>query len=427
MKTLNKFILTLLLSSFILLSCKEEILIEPSDNLGIVSVTSDGKKPFVNIPYESIFTVTVNNPSGVKLYGNTNEFKDPTGKLKATILTNTDLLNPSNTNKIYIKVTGTPETTDKEEIKIKLTKNDSLYGANGNKFIFEPIHLQKEISTNNLYQNIQFFEALYKANRSGADFFGKTIKVSELTGTYERAFFGSKLLTDFIQVNLLNDAIEAQNEFNRMKNTTDEFTFKIELNAGQYDFNISNRAGTNYFEQVITGIMDVNSKKYKSDIQISIDPTSWVSKGIEKIPININAVKTLLANLTESELKDAKESGKNLDVNSFKIDNTKITPTSFIKIDTTLIKSMIGNFKTVEKTIFPVQTEVFFKFGDGFLVNYPESFLKKENDVVVFRFTTSLQSPTDNTKKLTFKILYRVVKSKIDPTKLIYQAHFQEE
>jgi len=427
MKTLNKFILTLFLTSFVLISCKEEILIEPSDKLGIVNITSDNKIPYIGIPFESTFTVTVKNPSGVTLYGNTNEFKDPSGQLKATILTNPDLLNPSNSNKIYIKVTGIPKNQE-ETIKIKLTKNDSLYLPNGKNSKFEPIDLKKTISPDNLYQNIQFFEALYKANRSGADFLDKKIKLSELTGTFEREFFATKMLTDLAQSKLLNDAIEGQNEYDRIKKTKNDFTFIIKPVVGRYNFEILNENGTNYYRQVFEGIMDENSKKYKTDIQVSIDPASWTSNGVEKTPIQINAVKTLLASLTESELKLAQTKSSQLDSTKFNLINQNLTPYTSneeIKKDAALLSSIIKNFKTVEKGFKIQKVEMYFKMGKGFLVNYPESFLKEQNEIVIFK--VYYQDDTSLSSNKVYTILYKTDKCSFDPTRLIYQAHFKEE
>lgn len=421
MKDLNKYILTLLISSFLFISCKEEILIEPSETIGVSRVTSDNNIPYVNIPFESIFTVEVTNPKNLPLYGNVKEFKDGTGQLIATIVTNPNLLDsPTSSNKIYIKVAGTPKDQEEKTIKIKLTKNDSLYGSGGNQFIFKAKELSGNPNSNNLFQKIKFFEELYKANRNNGEFLGKNIKISDLNKTYERAFLATKLLSDATQQSLLNDAIEAQNEFNRIKNSSNEdFSLTIKEEFSQLNLEILNNSTTNYFKQVIRGIIDDDSKEYKTDIRISLDPTSWIRQGVEKKPLNSQAVKLLLASLTEQQLKDAQDASKNLDSSSFDLGNQNFTEYASFTKDSSLIAPIIGNFIAIKKSIFPIELNVFFKMGKGFLVNYPESFLKQENEIVVIKMQTK------EGKK--YKLLYKVAKSKIDPNQLIYQAHFKEE
>ncbi len=247
-----------------------------------------------------------------------------------------------------------------------------------------------------------------------------------MTGTYEREYLNlllSKLLSTQ-NYNLLSNAFEAQVIFDKQKNNSknsvpESFTFKITKNSStSYDLVLSNKIGKNYFYQKLK---DINSTYLgKPDFQMSIDPESWLIDGKEKKPIDILPIKKLLATFTEDVLAKGKTNGKLLDSTSFDLGKQSFTTTTSnnIPLDTTEFLPILANFTPVTAADFPVEINLNYKFGEGFITSFYDTFLKKENDIVVFQITTK--------KFEKYTLLYKTTVSELDPKKLIYQVHFRK-
>ncbi len=153
---MSKSLLSFLLFIFILTSCKEEIFLDPSSKMSIdiTNITSDKKKAYLNIPFESIFKIPVKNPQS-NYIGNTNEYVSKTKELRAVVIPTNDLLEKGY---FEIKVFGTPKTSGKDEIVIKLTPTDSLYSKTSNPFRFDINSIKTVENFENLTKNIEFLD-----------------------------------------------------------------------------------------------------------------------------------------------------------------------------------------------------------------------------------------------------------------------------
>ncbi len=417
---MNKYPFIFLIISLFFVSCKEEIMLEPVSKLNIDPVndiTSDNNKAYEEIPFESIFTVRTKIPVVLK---NVKEFYNKDKSLTATIISNDSLAKKF---QFQVKVIGTPKKLDKDEILIKITEFDSLYSKTFNPFVFSTKSLSKPNDFKDLAKNIDFFNLLFSFNRSNEDstITKSPLKLSAFNKTYERTYLNSLLLNLLNPKNyqLLSNAIEGQAIYNRLSNTNAtndiQFTFK-KNSSSSYELGISNsNSSQNFYSQTIDQI-DQNYKQIEN-FRVSIDPASWIIDGVEKKPIDILPVKKLLANLSEIDLKKGKDEGITLD--SLKYNDLSTFPTTFFsdKLDSTAINPILSNFTKVLPNEFPVQISAAYKFANGFIKGFYETFLTKPNEVVVLYIKT-------NTGKK-YSILYKTASSLIDPNKLIYQVHFK--